>query len=873
MNTIIREINQRMSLRKPQRLALDALYQLLEKLPMKLDADFQENLALTQELFPNIKDFEREFPNVCLALATGVGKTRLMGAIITYLAVAKGVRNFFVLAPNNTITEKLIREFSNPLDQKYVFTGLGKFFSKSPKIITADNYDQGFGVRNAWAQQHDFLNGDEIHVNIFNIAMIHSQQRGEFVPRIKRPRETIRDCMSYFDYLGQLEDLVVIMDEAHHYRANAATKAVNELKPILGVELTATPQVEISSKSIPFLNVIYQYSLPEAMADGFVKQPWVAGRENFDSSKYDEESLEKIKLEDGVRLHENTKVHLQNYALEKGQKPIKPFMLVISQNMAHANAIAKTLKSDDFFGGNYKNKIRVVHSSAKAEDEERMINDLLEVESFDNPIEIVIHVNMLKEGWDVKNLYTIVPLRAANSRTLIEQSLGRGLRLPFVTRTGVVEIDRLTIVSHDRFKEIVDEAKKPDSLIRAGILIGKDIPIEGMKSFEVRSKVIEAIQILPEEERSLGEQYLASIDQLGLSHRDDIITRLTDTVENEIQKEAVRAVCDKVHQLQEQLTISIPRIVVQPKELTPGRYKKCLLDLRNVRPQSFSQSLLLQNLEDDSRQKLVTDNSLRLIESPQEYLAMALLDRNDVAEIDEHISVVKDASDQMISHLKSYLKTEDELYNVVINYCDMLVDLIHAQMQSHYSQPELSWDSSVERNYTIIRSSHYAVPAGQYPVHYNHPIVEKSTVKDLLFNGFKRSCFSTVKFDSDSELIFAKVLEHDEIVIKWVKPSRGAFQIFYHKDIAYEPDFVVESQDQKYLVEIKRRCDLEDPIVKKKAEAAVIWCSLATKHAKKNLGKPWSYILIPHDSVDITMTLEGLVTKFTCNENEFGKAR
>ena len=258
------------------------------------------------------------------------------------------------------------------------------------------------------------------------------------------------------------------MDEAHHYRASAASKAINELKPILGIELTATPQVEINGKSVPFQNIIYHYPLSEALNDGFVKQPWVAGRENFDSSKYDEEALEKIKMEDGVRIHESTKIHLQNFASEQGQKPIKPFMLIIAQNMAHANEIEKTLKGDDFFEGSYKNKIRVVHSGIRADEEERMINDLLEVESFDNPTEIVIHVNMLKEGWDVKNLYTIIPLRAANSKTLIEQSLGRGLRLPFGKRTGIVEIDRLTIVSHDRFKEIVDEAKKPDSLIRAG---------------------------------------------------------------------------------------------------------------------------------------------------------------------------------------------------------------------------------------------------------------------------------------------------------------------------------------------------------------------------------------------------------------------
>ena len=95
-----------------------------------------------------------------------------------------------------------------------------------------------------------------------------------------------------------------------------------------------------------------------------------------------------------------------------------------------------------------------------------MISRLLAVESVDEPTEIVIHVNMLKEGWDVTNLYTIVPLRAANARTLIEQSIGRGLRLPYGKRTGVAAVDRLNIIAHDKFQEIIDEANRGDSPIR-----------------------------------------------------------------------------------------------------------------------------------------------------------------------------------------------------------------------------------------------------------------------------------------------------------------------------------------------------------------------------------------------------------------------
>ena len=88
-------------------------------------------------------------------------------------------------------------------------------------------------------------------------------------PRIKRLSEYIGE--SYFDYLAGLPDLVLLMDESHRYRASAGVRAINELKPILGLELTATPFVETSKGAVPFKNVILDYPLGRAMADGFVK--------------------------------------------------------------------------------------------------------------------------------------------------------------------------------------------------------------------------------------------------------------------------------------------------------------------------------------------------------------------------------------------------------------------------------------------------------------------------------------------------------------------------------------------------------------------------------------------------------------------------
>ena len=249
------------------------------------------------------------------------------------------------------------------------------------------------------------------------------------------------------------------MDESHRYRASAGVRAINELKPIMGLELTATPLVETGKGPVPFKNVIFDYPLGRAMADGFVKEPAVVTRKNFNPAGMSAEEIERLKLEDGVRLHEIVKVELETYARQSEKQIVKPFLLVIARDITHAAQLTQLIQSDKFFDGHYKTKVIQVDSSKTGEEEDEMVERLLRVEHNDEPTEIVVHVNMLKEGWDVTNLYTIVPLRAANARILIEQSIGRGLRLPYGKRTGVTAVDRLNIVAHDKFQEINHQYK------------------------------------------------------------------------------------------------------------------------------------------------------------------------------------------------------------------------------------------------------------------------------------------------------------------------------------------------------------------------------------------------------------------------------
>jgi type III restriction enzyme len=885
MNPQVNAISNRLSLRTPQREALEILDRICEIIPLEKGADLAPALDAIRSEFPTVSDFERDFPSLCFALATGVGKTRLMGAFISYLFRVENIRHFFVLAPNLTIYSKLIADFT-PNTPKYVFTGIAEFATLPPVIITGDTYEQGIGVREGY-----LFDAGEVHVNIFNISKINSEVRGGNAPRIKRLSEYIGE--SYFEYLSKLDDLVMIMDESHRYRASAGVRAINELRPILGLELTATPQVERGSGAEPFKNVIYSYPLSCALTDGYVKEPAVATRENFHPDNYDRDGLERLKLEDGVRFHENTKVELEVFARENDRPIVKPFMLVVAQDTEHANALEKVIEEDTFFDGRYKGKVITVHSNLRGEEKDDTVQSLLSVEDPANPVEIVVHVNMLKEGWDVTNLYTIVPLRTANSRTLVEQSIGRGLRLPYGKRTGNPAVDRLTIVSHDRFQEIIDHANDPNSIIRTGIVIGRDVPNEKMKVVVVQPTL---------ETRILGDETPGAVQQnllfdkpaerqiaravLNIIRDFERLPRSGDLLSPEVQQELVAKTAAVVTPKQYEIegtgekvdlprvvretaaqyvamSIDIPRIVVVPRgEVTSG-FRDFDLDTSNVHLQPVANDLISQGLHDGQRYHLISGDGIVEEERLEDYLVRGLIDFDDV-NYDENAELLYRLAGQMVRHLQSYLANPDDVLNVLQYHQQMLVNLIHAQMLAHYEEKATEYVAQVTRGFTTIRANAYNTPADEPVRDVRTPVADKQNIRRMLFGGLQRCLYPVQKFDSDSERRFAVILETDADVQKWFKPVRGDFQIHYgHYESAYNPDFVVETKSAKLICEPKDANEMTDETVLTKARAAHAWCQNATEHAKANGGKPWSYLLIPHDVIRENMTLQGLASAHT----------
>ena len=134
-----------------------------------------------------------------------------------------------------------------------------------------------------------------------------------------------------------------------------------------------------------------------------------------------------------------------------------------------------------------------------------------------------------------------------------------------------------------------------------------------------------------------------------------------------------------------------------------------------------------------------------------------------------------------------------------------------------------------------------------------------------VFGGFKRCLYPVQKFDSEAERIQAVILDRD--AEKWFKPAKGQFQIFYKQGanlLEYQPDFVAETKDAIYMLEPKASNQMEEATVLAKKEAAIKWCKNASDYAASNGGKPWRYVLIPHNAIAVNMMLDGLAAQFGC---------
>ena len=850
-----------MSLRKPQEQSLKILDEIINRVTLSKCMDPKAALGAVHAIYPICSDFEREFMSLTFALATGVGKTRLMGAFIAYLYTQHDIKNFFVVAPNTTIYDKLRKDLSDNNSAKYVFKGLG-CFSTPPQIITDDDY----------REKTISLFESDIHIFVYNIDKFNKEG-----VNMKKINEMIGD--SFYQYLSNLPDLVLIMDESHHYRAEQGAKALNELNPLLGLELTATPLVTKGSKQVPFKNVVFEYPLSKAIEDGYTRTPFAVTRSDIDFYNFGDEQLDKMMLLDGITCHENTKRKLEVYAANHGKETVKPFMLVVCKDTNHAAWVESFIKSDEFRGGAYRNKTIIVHSKQKGSETEANTRLLLDVEKPDNPVEIVIHVNMLKEGWDVNNLYTIVPLRTAASKILREQMVGRGLRLPYGERTGDRDVDAVMLTAHDKFNDIIAEAQKGDSIFKAGNIIKVEDIVPEQVTYTQLTIETESNPDLDIAYARTQIQKTDAADALFKKAAEIISTEVvqhiqhtaTHTVTPEQTQQIVEKVKQKVsedkdlgdvfkenenpfeawmlyqteatHRAAVSKFIPIPRIKVTDNGVEEYVFVDFDLDMSDFTHVPIKNELLVQNLDDIQDRQRIKGDAIDFEGYNPKKVILEQLRKKPEIDYEKCSNLLFRLITQVCDHYDKQYGING-MQNIIMMYKRDIGNKIYNQMLQHFycENGFLQEEVVGTRNYNLEQSYNYIERVGLFSAY-----TEK--IQSVLFDGIKKGVFSTAKFDSNPELLLARVLEYDTDVKNWLRPAPQEFNITYNHGRIYEPDFVVETEDIIYLVEVKGEDKLNDPDVIAKKKRGIQYCDVATRWGKANGYKEWRYLFIPSKQV------------------------
>ncbi len=424
--------------------------------------------------------FEEDWLRLVVKMATGSGKTKVMSMVVTWCYFHKLYEpdstlatNFLMIAPNIIVLDRLRADFD----------GL-KIFYQDPLLpengYAGQNWQDDFQVT---LHIQDDVNIIRKSGNIFltNIHRVYAGDESE-------PGMDDANLENYF--LGQrpvgktndskvdlgvivreIDELVVINDEAHHIHDSrlawfrSIADIHNRLKQkdhflSLQVDLTATPK---HNNGGIFVQTVCDYPLVEAITQNVVKHPVLpdsASRAKLSerqSSKYTEKYADYMAL--GVE--EWRKASAEHEKLGK-----KAVLFIMTDDTKNCDDVTEYL--EETFP-EFKNAILTIHTnnngeiseadSKKSKEELEKLRKLAnQIDSWDNPYKVIVSVLMLKEGWDVRNVTTIVGLRAyaAKSNILPEQTLGRGLRRMYL---GTDATEYVSVVGTDAFMDFVESIK------------------------------------------------------------------------------------------------------------------------------------------------------------------------------------------------------------------------------------------------------------------------------------------------------------------------------------------------------------------------------------------------------------------------------
>jgi len=734
--------------------------------------------------------FDETWRRFVVKMATGTGKTKVLSLVLAwsffhklYEPESTLARNFLVIAPNIIVLDRIYKDFK----------GLRIFLKDDP--ILPDNGMDGRNWRDDF--QLTLHVQDEVRItrptgNIF-LTNIHRVYAGDDIPASpddedtmeyflgKRPSGATTDSKVDLGMIVRdIDELVVLNDEAHHIHdpRMAWFKSIedihNQLKQkgsalSLQVDVTATPK---HNNGAIFVQTIADYPLVEAIKQNVVKHPVLpdapsrAKLVERQSAKFTEKYTDYIHL--GV-------IEWRKAYAEHGKMGKKAILFVMTDDTRNCDDVAEYLE------GHYpdlKDAVLVIHTknngeisestSGKAEGELKELREQANaIDSLDSPYKAIISVMVLKEGWDVRNVTTIVGLRAysAQSNILPEQTLGRGLRKMYPG--GPVGIEEyVSVVGTNAFMDFVE------SIQAEGVVLERKPMGEG-----TQAKTPLVVEVDKENEKK-------DIDALDIE-----IPVLTPRVYREYKNLGALDVGALGHQRVAYLQFSeAQQREIVFKDITTGEVTHTtILDTAGIADYRSVIGFFAQTIMKDLRLEY------RKGSTPRGY-------------------------DVLYGKVKAFI--QDQLF-------DRPVDLETPNTLRNLS--ELSATKTLLEtfkkaiNALTVQDKGDAEIRDTIKLRRTRPFV----AKDQGYLIPKKSVFNRIIGDSQFELLFARFLEDCDDVISYGKNYMAVhFKLDYVNadgDISnYYPDFLVKLSGKRIvIVETKGREDLDVPL---KMERLRQWC-------------------------------------------------
>lgn len=796
---------------------------IIEEIAARLDlrdpnAQALRTISATVSQYYDVESHQPPFEAV-VASATGVGKTYILAGSIEMFAIAHGVRDFVVITPGSTILEKTKANFT-PGHTKSL---LGPM-SVQPVVITADNFATPT-VRSAMDDP------DQIKLYLFTVQSLTKPQTKNS-RRTRKFQEGLGEEL--YSHLQSLRQLVVLADEHHTYYGPAFSAAVRDLNPWVLIGLTATPH-----KDTPKDQIIFKYPLAAAIADKLVKTPVIVGRK-------DDRTDAETKLADGITLLTAKAEALVAYAKSNGLEPVNPVMLVVPKTIADADEVGHILRSTEFFNGVFADAVLVVHSNAPDE----ALAALESVEDSSSPVRIIISVGMLKEGWDVRNVYVIASLRASVSEILTEQTLGRGMRLPYGHYTDVELLDTLEVIAHERYQELLQRRNVlNEAFIDYRVWAATRTNSQGQ--LVVVSQTSEAGT-----EPIVGEtapEVVAETLSLGWSAAVTPVENRTAEARSAVEKIKQEVLRNPAAPI---LMLPVLRMtsVSSPFTLTDitdfDAFRKLGVSLAADPEGELSRTLfsarVVVGLDGIKRTELIRQSAAdRIISAPtlfpidalRTHLVDMVLTSPSVPARPKERAAVAPLISAFLDGLGD--KAEEVLSANLERAAARLIRLVESEQRRFQAKP--TYEEVVElKELSLIR------------------VTEKSESTDRLgpfsksvaYGGWKRSLFSLAWFDSEPERRVANMLDADDSVAWWVRLHLNDLPILWNSGGQhYNPDLLaIDKKSTHWLIEVKMEKEIQSAEVQAKREAAQRWVN--SVNADEQVTEPWRYLLLAESDID-----------------------